>query len=513
METKKINKLTIALIVVAVMLAILVAGMIWFFTSHFFVGGNAYPKKAEFLNLTEQDISVSEYEKIRAATEPNCVILWNVPFQGATRSNNITELSLTELAEEDIRMFAYLPLLKTVDASGCSDYDMLLRLKQTYPQLQIHFAIGSERISVDAEEVTLASLTMEQATLLENLPQLKKVNAENCRDYAALTALQQAKPELEVSSSIAVDGASVNITDPDVGILVEQMPEMTSVSSVELVFAGGEQGTEGLGVLVEANPNVAFHWEKEIFGTVYDSSVTEIDLSNMKMESVDAVKQAMVYFPNAEKVILDNGSVSNDAMAAFRDEVRQDYKVVWTVQCGKIPVRTDETTFMPLKHKVFYFHDEDIENLKYCEDMICIDVGHMSMSHTDWVKNMPHLKYLILGMCGNLKDISALSNCKELVFLELYNTSIKDYTPLLECTALEDLNIGFTYADIEPITQMTWLKNLWFIGRMSQLYNLTTALPDTHVLIIDEDSATRGGWRQLPNYYAMRDALEMHYMK
>jgi len=59
---------------------------------------------------------------------------------------------------------------------------------------------------------------------------------------------------------------------------------------------------------------------------------------------------------------------------------------------------------------------------------------------------------------------------------------------------------------------MTWLKNLWFIGRMSIKSKLVQALPDTYVFISNTDSATRGGWRKLPNYYAMRDALGMHYM-
>ena len=512
METKKINKLTIALVAVTVLLLALVAGMIWFFTSHFFVGGNAYPKKAEFLNLRDQDITISEYDHIRKAA-PSCEIAWKVPFQNTTYNQDITELTLTTLTEKDLPVFAYFTSLKTVDASGCQDYAALLQLKETYPQLQIFFAIGDEKVSVDDSEVTVTSLSMEQAVLLENLPMLKKVNAEACPDYAALVTLQQAKPELEINSAVTVEGATVTIADPDVAVLAAQMGDMSSVNAVELVFSGAEQGTEHLSVLVDANPNVKFHWEKEVFGTVYDSAAEEIDLSAVEAESVDAVKQAMTYFPNAAKVIVNSGTIDNDAMAAFRDEMRPDYKVVWTVQCGEIAVRTDETHFMPLKHRVYYFFDEDIVNLKYCEDMICIDVGHMSMSHADWVANMPHLKYLILGMCGNLKDISALANCKELVFLELYNTSIKDYTPLLGCTALEDLNLGFTYADIEPITQMTWLKNLWFMGRMSQKYNLVNALPDTHVLIIDEDSATRGDWRQLPNYYAMRDALGMHYMK
>jgi len=511
MKTKKSNTLTIALLVVVILLAALVVGMIWFFTSHFFVGGNAYPKKAEFLNLRDQDITLSEYDQIREAA-PSCEIDWKVPFQGAAYNQDITELTLTTLTEKDLPVFAYFTDLKTVDASGCRDYAALLQLKEAYPQLQIFFAIGDEKVSVDATEVTLTSISLEQAVLLENLPMLKKVNAEDCTDYAALVALQQAKPELEINGTVTVDSGAVTIEDPDVAALAAQMGDMASVNAVELVFSGAEQGTESLGVLVDANPGVSFHWEKEVFGTVYDSAAEEIDLSAVEAESVDAVKQAMTYFPNAAKVIVNSGTIDNDAMAAFRDEMRPEYKVVWTVQCGEIAVRTDETYFMPLKHKVYYFFDEDIENLKYCEDMICIDVGHMSMSHVNWVANMPHLKYLVMGMCGNLKDISALSNCKELVFLELLNTSIKDYTPIQGCTALEDLNLGFTYADPEPIMEMTWLKNLWFIGRMSIKSKLVQALPDTYVFISNTDSATRGGWRKLPNYYAMRDALGMHYM-
>lgn len=512
METKKTNKLVIVLVILILLLVAAVGGMIWFFTSNFFVGGNAYPKNAQFLNLREQDITVAQYEEIQAAV-PACEIAWNVPFQGGKIPQDIKELTLTSLNENDLAMFSYLTDLQTVDASGCQEYGLLIKLQETYPELQILFSVGDEKLTMTTTQVTVETLSPEQATLLANLPQLKTVNAESCADYAALVALQQAKPELEMVCGVTLEGSTLTVADPDIAALNDQLSRMVDVDTVNLEFAGGEKGLEHLGALTENHTNISFHWEKEVFGMVYDNTAVELDFSGVPAESADQIKQAAAYFPAAEKVIVDNGAIDNDTMAALRDEVRSEYKLVWTVQCGELFVRTDETYFMPLKHKIFYFFDEDIVNLKYCEDMICIDVGHMSMSNADWAANMPHLKYLILGMCGNLKDISALSNCKELVFLEIYNTSIKDYTPLLECTKLEDLNAGFTYASMEPIYQMTWLKNLWFHDRMSQRYKLAEALPDTNVVILNEDSATRGGWRQLPNYYAMRDALGMHYMK
>ena len=43
------------------------------------------------------------------------------------------------------------------------------------------------------------------------------------------------------------------------------------------------------------------------------------------------------------------------------------------------------------------------------------------------------------------------------------------------------------------------------------VYEWTQALPNTHVVGIGTD-AIGYGWRKLPNYYKMRDALDMYYM-
>ena len=90
--------------------------------------------------------------------------------------------------------------------------------------------------------------------------------------------------------------------------------------------------------------------------------------------------------------------------------------------------------------------------------------------------------------------------------------AIESYEPLLGCTALEDLNIGRTFADPEPISQMTWLKNLWCmeISGATQ-YAWRLALPDTNIVGKGNDVVAYG-WRRLPNYYKMRDALGMYYM-
>ena len=128
---------------------------------------------------------------------------------------------------------------------------------------------------------------------------------------------------------------------------------------------------------------------------------------------------------------------------------------------------------------------------------------------------MPHLKYLILAWT-QVQHIDPIENCKELIYLEIDHCIIRDYTPLLGCTALQDINISDAQADasVEPIKQMTWLKNLW-VGERSAYdqYALIDALPDTNVVISNPSTASGHGWRNLPNYYAMRDYLGREYMQ
>ena len=79
--------------------------------------------------------------------------------------------------------------------------------------------------------------------------------------------------------------------------------------------------------------------------------------------------------------------------------------------------------------------------------------------------------------------------------------------------ALEDLNLGNTFCDVTPILEMTWLKNLWIDGsdvRMDERPVLEAALPNTYIKYCDGEM-TANGWRDLPNYFAMRDYLGMPY--
>ncbi len=264
--------------------------------------------------------------------------------------------------------------------------------------------------------------------------------------------------------------------------------------------------------LREEYPNVEIHWDLEAFGQTFPDDATEVDISGQPISSIDEAKQIAAYFPNLTKLIVNSEGIDNEDMAAYREEVRSDYKVVWTIYFSdKCKARTDDTYFMPIKQGEYYFLDSYTHDLRYCEDMVCIDLGHNPIENIDFVAYMPHLKYLVLAWT-KVEQITAISNCKELIYLEIGHDIIHDYTPLLGCTALEDLNISdpHYYVDITPVTQMTWLKNLWAQERSSNdTAALKEALPDTNVVISSTPDGQ--GWRNLQNYYDMRDCLGMPY--
>ena len=454
------KKAMIWIAVAAVLVAAAAGGYagyrVWYQNNHIFVEDAVYDRDLTFLDLRGTGVSLEHYEAVRSAL-PDCEIRYDVLFQGTY-----------------------------------------------YPD--------------DTRELTVTSLTEEEVLLLDYLPRLVRVRAEGCRDYGQLEALKQRRPDCEVTYTVAIlgeeypDGTESLSVSEDVTDVSELMDNLQWLPEMQSVYLEQPQvPPEDLTALMEAYPDVVFFWEKDALGTTYSSGVTEIDLSGRKDLTLEQVAQELAYFPNLEKVDMSYCGFDNETMAAFREEMREQYKVVWTMSIYGIKVRTDDTYFMPVKHGV-EVADYQLQQLVYCEDMLCVDLGHMTIRNLDWVKGMPHLKYLIV-VDGPLLYIDALSTCKELIYLELFMTRVSDFTPLLGCTALQDLNVAMTNGDPMVFKDMPWLKNLW-INRLgvtkAEHEEIQAALPDTHIES-EHGLPTGNGWRQLQNYFDMRDLLGMAY--
>ena len=237
------------------------------------------------------------------------------------------------------------------------------------------------------------------------------------------------------------------------------------------------------------------------------SDAEEIDLSGMEIESAAWVEERIRDMPKLQKVIMCDCGLGDEEM----DGLNRRYdgiRFVWTVRIGNISVRTDTNYFAPVVTGD-HVTERDMGPLKYCTDVVAIDLGHMAVYTCDWAEQMPNLQYLILADTG-VSDISPLASCKNLIFLELFLTAVRDYSPLLSCTKLEDLNLCYSYGSAEPVKQMTWLKRLWWDGNPYETKGLEAYLPDTECNF-SSGSSTGGSWRLGERYKEQRDILGMPY--
>ena len=563
-KERKLNPVLL-IVLAAALLAVGIA--VWFLLTHVWVAGTFYSRNADVLDLRFADVTTADYDKLRKKA-PNSEILWRIPFQGKTYDQDTDVLYVTSLTDEDVATLDYFTRLKTVEAQKCTDYPQLAALTARRPEVTVEYTvtIDGREYPQDTAVVSISGITEEEINLLTYLPELTAVTAVGCRTPEQMTQLRDFCQEKGLSFALRFGTKTypdtvqeldvTGVTDGELELL-QLLPELKT-----LHLKNPEADPETVAQLRSTYPKADISWEVEIAGVSFPDDTKEVDLSAVLESStaqtttaiaagtqtavgaqtttktqtttgtatgtqstkettstapavtlnLEDLEKKMSYLPDAKQVFLGKCGLDNEKLAALRERVRDSYKLVWTVQLGKkLTARTDDTTFMPVREHVYYFLDEDAYNLRYCEDMLCVDVGHMGLTNIDFVKGMPHLQILILAHNGQLQDISPISSCKELIFLELDWSAVKDFTPLVGCTSLEDLNIGLTYPSVEPLMQMTWLKNLWMVDR-GGAYQLSQALPDTKI-VASADATVGAGWRNLPNYYKMRDMLGMEYMR
>lgn len=509
------KKLLIALLMV-VMLASVAAGLVWHNEHYQMVDFRFYPKNAQLLDIRDQDVSVRHYKRILRLM-PDTKVLWSVPFQDGAVPCDTKVLTVITLEDADLEMMQYFEQLEIVDASACEDYDQLLALQQMRPELDVRFTLklGGKRYPLTTRKVEVSQIAQNEIPYLQFLKNLESVVICGGDSTENMDKLQAYCREKGYDFYVSIGGDEVSdraqmanfsdITEEDVQLL-QFLPNMQHLHLIT-----PQVSAERLKTLQQQYPDVDITWSQTVAGILHQNTDTLIDVSNIQITDLALLEQEMAYFPEATQLEMHFCGIENEEMAAFREKHREDYKVVWTVYLGpKLPTRTDTASIMPARDGTSVFHDEEAYNMRYCEDVIAIDVGHLDVRNVEWAAFMPHLKYLILAWTG-VRDLTPLSNCKELVWLELDYSPVSDTTPLIGCTALEDINIGKSSVKANGLVQMPWLKNVWAIGNPGAAYEVAQACPNTRVVASGTHSVG-SGWRKLPNYYAMRDALNMFYM-
>ena len=515
------------LAVVLVLLVLLVAGACGLLFGRFtWVAGGFREKGSQQLDLRGEAISLEAYQQLTQAF-PGREILWDVPFRHGRVTSDAAAVTLSELSGTDWQCLELLPNLTQLNAAGCRDYQSLLDFQTRHPDCQVRYTVllGGREIPNDAQSITLEGAEgLEQ--LLPSLPSLTQVEfTGTAPEEETLGRLIASFPDISfrwhLTEGTAMDSAATELDlhgkklgFEEVRRLLALLPKLRQVNLLGCPLEDSQ-----VLQLVEENPRVQFLWELRLGSQTCPTDIEELDISGWQLESTQQIEKYLPCFYNLKRVIMCGCGLDDETMDALNRKY-EDIRFIWSVRIQDVEIRTDAKWFYPFK----YQHDmvvveEDLYPLRYCTDMEAIDIGHMfGVKNCDWVAFMPNLEYLIIGETG-ITDLSPLTNLKRLKYLEMFTIAVTDYSPLLGCTALEDLNLGKTYGDPSVIAQMTWLKNLWWCDAATA-YNprwpeaiaqMQEALTDTRVVIYI-DHPTAGGWRQLDNYYAMRDLMEVFYL-
>ena len=518
---------------VAAALVPVIAAAAWFFSSYSVFSGRVIPRRADVIDLRGSEISVQKAEAL-AAEHPGKTVLWDVPLSGGSRPSDAEDLEITALSLSDIPLFSCFPNLKSVDASGCADYEALLALRAACPALPLtaFVSVGGKAVPMDAQRAVLRADTPLEELLdkLPFLPDLYRVSfAGGAVSYETQDALAAAFPGISFRWDVELLGrtassaakelsfAGSSLSERDVHTLCENLFRFPSLERIDLTGCGlaGEQIAA-----VRAASGAAVLYELTLFGRTVSTDASELDFSGIRMglSDVAVIEDALGEFPLLEKVVMCDCGISNEDMAALNDR-HENVRFVWRVYFSGFSLRTDDTNFIAARvRNDFPIYSNDLEVLKYCPDLQALDLGHKNITHLNFLRYVPHLKYLIL-VENDVNDITPIGELQELTYLEMFWTKCEDISPLQNCKALTDLNISYIYCRpakcLETLVNMPQLERLWYCGNnldAGQLEELQAALPDTEMYLAAHGEPTGSTWREHPHYFEMRDFFGMYYM-
>ena len=433
------------------------------------------------LDIRQNDLSIPAVQNLLAAL-PNCSVLWSIPI-GSTRfdSDSVNIILPPDAAAKDLQNLTLFQNLTSVDAAACKEYAALKAAAAAMPQCAFSWSIDLLGKSYPANTTGLD---------LTGVP---------LGDPAELLTLLQAFPQLD---SIDLTGQTLSF---------ETMDSFTA-----------------------ALPDTAFLWDVPLAGTSVNSSLTEADISGRSVANVDDLVKPLSYLPNLTKLVMCNCGPSNEEMERLIAAC-PNVKFVWMIRIGAWEMRTDVKAFSKGNRKTFdggkyvgggktNFASEDLEPLKYCTDLIALDLGHGNrITDLSILQYLPKLRFLIVAM-NKIPSIEDLKYCPDLEYLEIFQNYISDWTPLLSLTKLTHLNCcsnyakgetGNVYPDYTVLKQMPQLQRLWILRcglTKEQLDDLQSALPNTYICASGSHS-TDNGWRDNDLYKEMQGLFNLPIAK
>ena len=518
--------------------AVLIMAAVVFFANYIVVRGVVAPRDADSMDLRGKNASAKQVQRAKKAL-PDAHVYWDVTVGGKTFDGDSESIVTADFTAEDIPSFARLTALRSADVTACSDIAAILALREALPDVNVYWSVplGGEYFDGGSESAAVKNASAdEMRAALLRLPSLRTLTVTECSlTSAEQLALAGEFPAVRFVWDVTLSGRTIPSDAASLDFTGTPLTEesLSEIGDALVLFPNAESVTltgcgltgAALRAFSSAHPEVLTIWETQLFGVTFSTDAEEIEFSDIPLTVEDAEKiEAMLpYMPNLKKVVMLRCGISNEDMEEINLR-HEDVQFVWMVQVYAYGVRTDQTYFSIYNCEYFYGEfDRLADELRYCHDMIAVDLGHMHLyGDTYFLTQMPNLQYLIMSSAGP-DPIPELASCKNLRFLELGKASFTDITPLAECQNLTDIDLMYkrvksdevAEADIETLCKMPNLRRLYIGGNMysdEQLARLREALPNTQIVIHNSPEWFANKWREAEIYFEMRDALHMYYI-
>jgi len=485
----------------------------------------------ETLDLRGAQITVQDAQSIQAALG-DAELLWNVPLGSGAYASDSVEIAVSDITAEDLENLNCFPNLKKADLRRSACWEQIAAHTKSASAYELLWTVDAFGTAADstAELWSLNGVSLTEADMdllrsaLNSLPALKTLDLTEATLPLALTdAIVAEFPMIDVRYAVELggkrflsDAAEIDLSDVplngmDQTQLQKTLARFTAAETIDLHGTGLDE--TAMRALYAALPEAELLWTVTLYGNAFESNIERMDLRGMKIKDLTEFREKADLFRSLTYVDMCECGPSNEEMDALNREF-ENIRIVWMVYLRgekTYRVRTDATTFSTAlkanpKKKL---DDRTAAPLRYCTDLIALDLGHNKVRDLSILSGMKNLQYLILVGC-DASDITSLAELNELRYVELFANDIVDLTPLANKPHLLDLNISNNeITDLSPLFTNPQLERLWASRNPLAEGQQEAAAEALKNCTFDYGAwnATGNGWRKHDRFYEMRNVF------
>jgi len=444
-------------------------------------------------NLKEADLRESAcFREIAAWAEkhPNVNVLYTVTLPDHVTFDETTRtIDFTRIGEEELLLLAkdYMEFFRDVraariDAAGWS-FGTLTEFRKKYPEIRLTGTVPLGQWPVDER---LAAPGAFPDMTLEGPLKVGPIEIPFDADTVDVSAL----------------------TPDEIDEFERQLVFFPRLARVDFGAEDTHEKLPMVSAFAKAHPELGVAYTMTAFGEEVGFHTPILDFNHIEMADEGAeVRELLTYLPDVKKLDMDFCGVSDEAMAAIRDDY-PDIDVVWRVWFSDVySVRTDVTKILASAYGRVQLTPETAYPLRYCTKVKYLDLGHNeTLEDISFISYMPDLEVLIVALC-NVMDITPIADCPHLEFLEIFTNRVRTLEPLKDLKELKHLNICWNTRlyDLSPVYGLTQLERLWIGCKtkipQEQIDHFRELAPDCLVNETCTDPHT--DWREGTERYAL----------